>query len=125
MNRATLLLPLALTLAGGIAAAQQVDPPERVARLSYVQGEVSLQPNGTPDWAPAALNRPLTTGDKVWVDRESRAELQAGSARINVDQGTGISLINLDDNGLRISLTDGTVSVKVNSLDRNENVEVE
>ena len=125
MHRLALFLPLVLTLAGSMAIAQDGDPPERVARLSYVQGEVSFEPEGSTDWNSAELNRPLTTGDKLWVDRESRAELQAGSARINVDQGTGISFINLDDNNLRLSLTDGTVSVEVRSLDRDENIEVE
>jgi len=34
------------------------DPPSRVARLSYTNGEVSFSPGGTDDWVAAAVNRP-------------------------------------------------------------------
>ncbi len=40
------------------------DPPSRVARLSYANGEVSFSPAGTDDWVGASVNRPMTTGDK-------------------------------------------------------------
>src|SRR5712672_3265915 len=32
------------------------DPPARVARISYLDGNVSFQPSGTEDWAAAAKN---------------------------------------------------------------------
>ena len=34
------------------------DPPGRVARLSYVNGQVSFSPSGTEDWVAAVVNRP-------------------------------------------------------------------
>jgi len=49
------------------------DPPSRVARISAVDGTVSLQPGGTGDWGNAVKNRPITIGDKLWVDKDSRA----------------------------------------------------
>ena len=52
------------------------DPPSRVARLSYTQGAVSFQPAGTDDWIDATVNRPMTTGDKLWTDQGGRAELR-------------------------------------------------
>ena len=54
------------------------DPPGRVARLSYSVGSVSFQPGGEGDWVQAVANRPLTTGDNLWADKDSRAELQTG-----------------------------------------------
>jgi hypothetical protein len=60
------------------AAADGDDPPSRVARLSFLRGAVSFQPAGESDWAPAAINRPMTTGDKLWADMDSRAELHIG-----------------------------------------------
>src|SRR5260370_32173016 len=57
-------------------AQSEKDPPTRVARISFVEGSVSLQPGGQGDWGSAALNRPMTIGDKMWVDKDSRAELQ-------------------------------------------------
>ena len=58
---------------------QENDPPARVARLNYMQGSVSFQPGGEGDWIDAVPNRPLTTGDNLWTDRGSRAELHVGS----------------------------------------------
>jgi hypothetical protein len=54
-----------------------------------------MQPAGVSEWAAAALNRPLTTGDKVWSDRDSRAELDIGAAVIS--GRTPARFLNLDD----------------------------
>src|SRR5215475_13549653 len=67
-----------------ITADDSHDPPSRVARLSIVEGSVSMQPGGTGDWGNAMKNRPVTIGDKLWVDKDSRAELQAGQASIHL-----------------------------------------
>lgn len=110
----------------GVAAAQDApDPSGRIARLSYASGSVALQPAGVNDWADATLNRPLTTGDKLWVDRESRAELQVGSASIHLDQGTGFSFLDLDDHVMQMRLTDGVINLRVRRLDDDETVEVD
>src|SRR5437660_6739189 len=58
-------------------ADEDKDPPTRVARISIVEGSVSLQPGGEGDWGEAARNRPMTIGDKLWVDKDSRAELRS------------------------------------------------
>ena len=44
------------------------DPPSRAARLGMIQGNVSFQPGGVEDWVPATLNRPVSTGDRLWTD---------------------------------------------------------
>src|ERR1700730_6221957 len=74
------------------------DPPSRVARLSYFDGSVSVQPGGSADWGAAARNRPVTIGDKLWVDKAARAELQAGQASIHLGAMTALSFLNLDQN---------------------------
>src|ERR1700690_2490276 len=58
------------------APAPAQDPPGRVARLDYSTGAVSFQPGGEGDWVTAVNNRPLTTGDNLWADKDSRAEVQ-------------------------------------------------
>src|SRR5712692_369063 len=89
----------------GTAQDQQDDPPGRVARLGYMQGSVSFQPAGESEWVQAVPNRPLTTGDTLWADRDSRAELQVGSAVIRLDANTGFTYLNLDDRTAQIQLT--------------------
>ena len=107
------------------AAADQNDPPGRVARLKYVQGAVSFQPAGEPDWVSAVANRPMTTGDKLWADTGARAELRIGSGTIRLDSSTGFSFLNLDDRTVQLQLTQGTLDIRVQRLGRDEIFEVD
>ena len=107
------------------AAADQDDPPGRIARLSLAEGSVSFQPAGTDDWVSAVVNRPLTTGDKLWADQNSRAELHLGSASIRLGASTGFSFLNLDDNTVQLQLTAGSLRIRVRRLDRREIFEVD
>src|ERR1051325_2297408 len=67
------------------------DPPTRVARLSYADGSVSFQPGGQGDWGNVTRNRPVSVGDKIWSDNNSRAEIQAGEASIHLSSMTARS----------------------------------
>src|SRR5579859_754230 len=107
------------------AAADDDDPPGRVARLAYIQGTVSFEPAGTDDWVSAAVNRPLTTGDKLWNDNDSLSELNMGSATIRLGSNTGFSFLNLTDNMAQIQLTEGTLNIRVRRLDDDETFEVD
>jgi hypothetical protein len=119
------LLFLFYMLTPNRAAADGDDPPSRVARLSYVSGQVSFSPSGTDDWVTAEINRPLTTGDKLWTDQNSRAELHVGSASIRLGEQTGFSFLNFDDHLMQIRLTEGTVNVRVRRIERDETIEVD
>lgn len=110
----------------GTAVADEGDPPGRVARLSYVQGSVSMEPAGQQDWVVAEVNRPLTTDDKLWSDNAgSRAELDIGGAVIRLGSSTGFSFLNLDDNVAQMQVTAGTVIVRVRELAENETYEID
>ena len=103
----------------------QDDPPSRVARLGYMEGSVSFQPAGEDDWVQAVPNRPMTTGDKLWADKDSRAELQLGSAVIRLSENTGVSFLNLDDHTVQIQLSSGAISLRVRRLDQDDDFEVD
>jgi hypothetical protein len=107
------------------AAQDQDDPPGRVARLGYLQGSVSFQPAGETDWVGAVPNRPMSTGDQLWTDENSRAEVQLGSAVIRLAPLTGFSFLNLDDQTVQIQLTSGAVNITVRRLGDNEDFEVD
>jgi hypothetical protein len=125
------LLPLlalvfaALLLTPNRAVADDDDPPSRVARLSYSKGEVSFSPSGTDDWVSAVLNRPLTIGDKLWTDKDGRAELQVGTAVLYLSGETGFSFLNLDDHMMQIRLTEGALNLRVRRLGDDESIEVD
>jgi hypothetical protein len=101
------------------------DPPGRVARLGHMEGSVSFQPAGESEWVEAVQNRPMTTGDKLWADRDSRAEVQLGSSTIDLAPNTGFSFLNLDDRTVQIQLSAGTVNVRVYELDRDTDYEID
>ncbi|MEO5560691.1 MAG: DUF6600 domain-containing protein, partial [Dokdonella sp.] len=99
--------------------------PDRVARVSFMQGDVSFQPSGDDQWAQASLNRPLSTGDKVYTDSNSRVELEIGAANIRLDEHTTFNLLNLADNAAQIELTDGVMNLHVRGLGNGQSVEVD
>ncbi len=107
------------------ASANNDDPPSRVARLSYARGNVSFEPAGTEDWVQAVVNRPVTTGDRLWSDNGGRAELNIGSASIRLAGATGFSFLNLSDNVTQLRLTQGSMRVRVRRLDRDETFEID
>ena len=122
------LLSLALAMACLIpqrAAADDDDPPGRVARLGFVRGNVSFEPAGTEDWVSAVVNRPLTTGDKLWNDNDSFSELHLASASIRLGSNTGFSFLNLTDNTTQVQLTEGTLNIRVRRLGDDETFEVD
>lgn len=101
------------------------DPPTRVARISYLDGSVSFQPSGTEDWGTATRNRPMTIGDRIWSDQDSRVELQAGQAAIHLGSMTALSFLNLDENTTQMRLAEGTINFRVRELRGGELYEVD
>jgi hypothetical protein len=106
-------------------ADEEKDPPTRVARISFVEGSVSLQPGGEGDWGAAAQNRPVTIGDKIWADKDSRAELQAGVASIHLGSMTALSFLNLDEGITQMRLAEGSINFRVSELRQGDVYEVD
>ena len=109
----------------GEDSGQASNPPGRAAQLSYAEGSVSLEPAGTSTWTGAARNRPLTLGDRLWTDRDSRAEIDIGDAFIRLGSTTGFSFLNLDEQTAQMQVTAGTVIVQVDSLASGEQDEID
>jgi len=65
-----------------VLSSAQVDIPPGVARISLIQGDVSVQRGDTGDWAAAALNQPLVGGDRISTGDGSQAELQLDHSNI-------------------------------------------
>ena len=111
--RFTAVCGAGLWLACGAAFA---DPPDRVARLAQINGAVSFSPAGEEDWVLAQPNRPLITGDRVWSDTGSRAEIEIGTAMARLGSTTSVALLNLDDRMAQIDLAQGTLNLRVRRL---------
>ncbi|MEY2182215.1 DUF6600 domain-containing protein [Rhodanobacter humi] len=125
--------PLAVLLLCAVAAlaqAQSADdgdaaPPDRVARLSYIAGDLGFLPAGSQDWASADLNRPLTTGDRLSTGDGSRAELELGGGVLRMAGGTDFGLLNLNDNLAQVELTQGALNLSVRHLDQGQSYEID
>ncbi len=102
--------------------AQQQDPPGRVARVQYMTGQVSMQPGGVNDWIAASMNRPLTTSDRVWTDKDSRAELNVGDGFIRMNSETSLTLTNVSDSTVQLELDQGTLNLTVRHLEKGESL---
>jgi len=104
---------------------QSQDPPDRVARLNYSQGSISFRPAGEEDWVTGVPNRPLVTGDDLWADENSRAEVHLGSTAIRLGSQTGITFLTLDDNITQIRLAQGSLIVRVRHVDDDDSFEID
>lgn len=124
------MVALALfTFASTLAQAQSTDdpgdPPDRVARLSYLAGDLELLPAGASEWSQANVNRPLTRGDRLASGADARAELELDTASIRIDAGTDIGFLQLDDRLSQLELTRGTLNLSVRRLDPGESYEID
>ena len=113
-----------LMLVVSMGVAQAYDPPLRVARLSYVDGDVSFSPAGERQWLRARRNRPHVRGDRFWTSDRSRAELQMGAAVVRMDERTSLEILNLDDRYAQFELTQGTLNLRVLRLYEGQTYEV-
>jgi hypothetical protein len=93
--------------------------------MNLAQGSVSFQPGGEGDWVDAVPNRPMTTGDNLWTDRNSRAELHVGSTAIRLSSETSLTFLDLDDHVTQLRLAQGSVVLNVRHLDDDDTVEVD
>ncbi|MEO6016705.1 MAG: DUF6600 domain-containing protein [Polaromonas sp.] len=129
-----LLVALVLALLQPVVWAQEApprDPPGRVARLNLAQGAVSFAPaeasqvaddNG---WRPAPLNRPLTSGDKLWTGPQTRSELHAGSTALRLGGQTSLDFLALDDDLTQLRLPQGTLQLRVRTLYEGQRLEID
>jgi len=120
---------LQVVLAGAVRAQDQQDeeqdPPARVARLNYSSGSVSFQPGGEGEWVTAVNNRPLTTGDNLWADQNSRAEFHVGSLAVRMNSETSVTFLDLDDRTTQLRLSMGSTILRVRHLDDGDLLEVD
>ncbi|MGH6893865.1 MAG: DUF6600 domain-containing protein [Dongiaceae bacterium] len=121
-----MLRPAALILAlaaSTLAWGEALDPPERLARLSYVEGRVTFQ--GAESRATSTLpDRPLLPGDTLVTERGGRAEFAFGTATIRLDERSEFAVVELDETIVRVELVAGTASVYLRELGEDETFEI-
>jgi len=90
----------------------QVQPA--VARLSAIQGYVSVQRGDSGDWVAATVNTPLEAGDRVSTGNGGRAEVQLDYANvIRLDENSTIKITDLTSTHIQVQVGQGLVEYSV------------
>lgn len=105
--------------------ASTADPPTQVVRLSYAQGNVSVEPASVNQFSPAEVNYPLTTGDRVWTDYDALAEMQAGQMAVRMGQATDLTVTAMTDTLAQFGLGQGSVHLRTYVLDPDATAELD
>ncbi len=99
------------------------DPPTRAARLSSMEGTVSLQAPGSNDWTQPTPNYTLSTGDRLYAGQDAHAELDLGGGAVRLDHGGDLTLTNLTDNFTQMGLDDGALEASLYRYDKGDSLE--
>lgn len=67
-------------------------------RLSLQEGDIQVYSQDDNEWAPASINMPLGTGDRISVPYGGRGELQIrGGVYLRLDSDTRLEIVSLSD----------------------------
>jgi len=114
---ATAFLALASALASA-AIAQQ--PPDRVGRLAWTEGAVSVYQDSDMGWDKAYINLPITSENSVWTDRGARAEVRVSGTALRLDEMTQLDIARLDADRIDANVERGSIAIRVRFKQRNE-----
>src|SRR5437763_4882272 len=119
----------ALVFAGALIAAvpafAQEEPPARVGRVSFVEGQLGFHLTGETVWSAAKPNYPIATGGSFWTDPKSRAELRIGSRTIDLSGNTELDITKLNEQVMQLALPQGRVDLRVRSLLEGESIQID
>jgi hypothetical protein len=105
--------------------AGQVDPPSQVARISVLQGNVSVEPASVDQFSAAEANYPLTTGDRIYADAGATAELETDQLAVRLGQQTDLTVTAMTDTLAQLGLASGSVHLRSFALDPSATVELD
>jgi len=110
------------TAPGAVQSPTQNAGPVRLARFSYVDGDVSWRPTNTDDWSTAAINIPIREGAQIWVTNGGRAEVQFDDGSyVRIGDGAIVTLQTLysDENGefTELGLSQGLATLDLKNKD--------
>ena len=112
-------LALAGILASGLllttsTAVAQDDPPPEAGRISYISGNVSIQPITSDEWGQAYPNLPVGPGDRIFTDSDGRVEVQVGQTYVRIGPNSDVTLV--DDSAFNINFGVAQGSVRLHSF---------
>lgn len=115
---------LAILLLVAWPALAQLDPPGRVGRLSYLEGDVGFKADRKDQGGAATLNWPVSSGAVLDSGRNGRAEVWIGSTAYRLSRDSEVEFPVVDDHRVDVRLSGGTLAVTVLDRDQADDVEV-
>ncbi len=106
-------------------AVANADPPTRAARLSSVDGDVSLQTPGSDSWSAPTPNYTVSTGDRLATRGSGRAELDLGNAAMRLDDSADVTVTNLTDHFTQLGVDQGDFDASLYQYDPSDSVEID
>jgi hypothetical protein len=91
----------------------QYEPGRAVARISVLNGDVSVRRGDSGDVSAAALNGPLMADDRLLTSSNGRAEVQLDSANmIRVGPNSEVRFTGMDVKSFQVQVAAGTVTFR-------------
>jgi hypothetical protein len=116
LSRVLRIMALGMLVAVGwtvAAPSAWADPPGRVGRIAETHGTVWVYAPDQQEWVQAEVNRPLTTGDRLALDHDARAEVTIGSTTVRLDSDSQLDVTELDDEHMRLQLDQGGLAARL------------
>jgi hypothetical protein len=105
---------MAILLAGLAWAADEDEPGRGVARISLINGDVSVHLGDSGDWIAAALNAPMVVEDTIASGVNSRAEVQFDWANmLRLAANTEVRLAETEGQRYVVQVGRGLVTFRV------------
>src|ERR1700685_2644776 len=91
----------------------QYEPGRAVARISVLNGDVSVRRGDSGDVVAAALNAPLMADDRLLTGSTSRAEVQLDSSNmIRIGPNSEVRFAGMDTKSFQLQIAAGTVTFR-------------
>jgi hypothetical protein len=92
----------------------QYEPGRAVARISLLNGDVSMRRGDSQDVIAATVNAPVMAGDAILTGSSSRGEIQLDSANmLRFSPNSEVRFAGMDVNSFQIQIAAGTVLLRV------------
>jgi len=102
------------TLTGVVRGDDSDDPTRGVARISILQGDVSVRRGDSGEVSAAAVNAPLMSQDAIRTGPASRAEIQVDFAHfVRVAPNSEVHFADIEQGKFQIQMASGTVTLSV------------
>ncbi|MDQ2747877.1 MAG: FecR domain-containing protein [Acidobacteriota bacterium] len=95
------------------------DVTARTARISLLNGDAQIKRADSQDWERAVNNLPVVEGDEIATGNDARLEIQFDSTDyVRISSNTYLKITTLRDEGIALSLPNGTLSARVLSFEK-------